>query len=263
MRRYLALALGVAVALSAAGIAVAAPNATSTVKVKFTPSKLPKKKFKSGSLFVETSTVYPNGGGTPTHPTKRPEPTKKVALDFDDDFKFNSGSVPQCKVSDAAFENFTGTITQATQMCGAKSVVGSGNATVCLAGATGNDCGGVNQPEQADVIAFNGQPKKNKPTIYLYAKGKGDIATIGQELTGTLSKSPLGGDFGRRLTVPVPPLGGGIGAITDFKTTVQNGRFVQARCHDGNHKLNLKGTFTYTDDTVDHVGASQKCTIKR
>ncbi len=263
MRKHLALATAVALTLTATAIAPAAPptNSESKLKARIIPSKLPKKRFRNASLFVDTSTVYPNDGGTPTHPTKRPEPTTHVVIDFDDDGTVRPGAVATCKVSDAAFENFTGTIFQATQMCGRKSVLGSGIATVCLAGATGNDCGGVNQPEQADVIAFNGQPKNRKPTVYLYAKGKGDIAAIGQELTGTIRRSPLGGDYGKRLDVPVPPLGGGIGALTDFRVTVSKGSYIRARCHDRNHRLNARARFTYNDGTSEVVRSKQRCRI--
>ncbi len=259
MRRYLALALGVAVALSVAGIALAAPNDTSTVKAKFTPSKLPKKKFKSGSLAVETTTVYPTGGGTPTAPTKKPEPTTHVKLDFDDDFKFNPGSIPQCKVTDQQLAT-AGNNDDAKAMCGAKSVVGSGSGVVCVAGNTGDPCGQVGT---AQVTAFNGKPKNNKPTIYLYSHASQNVGGAVVVLVGTLVKSPLGGDFGKRLDVPVPLIASGLAAITDFKTTVQNGRYVQARCHDGNHKLNVKATFQYNDNAVDHVATSQRCKVKR
>ncbi len=263
MRKHLALATAAALVLAATAIAPAAPptNSESKLKARISPSKLPKKRFRNASLFVETSTVNPNDPGTPRNPATRPEPTTHVVIDFDDDGTVRPGAVATCKVSDAAFQSFTGTIAQARRMCGRKSVLGTGDATVCLAGATGAACGGVNPPERADVIAFNGQPKAGKPTVYLYAKGTGDISMIGQEITGTIKRSPLGRDYGKRLDVPVPPLGGGIGALTDFRVTVSKGSYIRARCHDRNHRLNARARFTYNDGTSEVVRSKQRCRI--
>ena len=126
MRKYLALAVVAAFATGTAAMAFAAAptNDQSKVVAKFSPRKLPKKKFKSGKLFVDTSTVNPNDPGTPTNPASKPSPTRHVQLDFDDDGKFNPKAAAVCKVNDSQLA-LEGSNSAATSACGRKSLIGS------------------------------------------------------------------------------------------------------------------------------------------
>ena len=62
------------------------------------------------------------------------------------------------------------------------------------------------------------------------------------------------GDFGSTLKVTVPPVGGGSGSLTNFKTKVKYKNYITARCHDKNHKLDVKAKFTYGINGPGHDG---------
>src|SRR5438093_8471990 len=161
MRRYVILALGVATAGFAIVAVALADNNTSTLKGKVSPSKLPAATFKKVSLEVETTSVEA-GGGTPTAPTKLPDPTTHVTLDFDNSGKVTTAGLPQC--DPATLEGTT--TAQAEALCGPGSgnnaevsltragVSNPGTATVCLSdGLEGHPCATV---LHTVVTAYNG-----------------------------------------------------------------------------------------------------------
>jgi hypothetical protein len=244
------VAAALAVVVSAAGIA-SATDSTGTnyslLKMKVTPSKLSKKKFKPvKKLFVDTSTLNNNNGGTPTNPNISPAPTTKVVLTFDKNIKFTSKGLAQCNSATIVNDNTS----QARSAC-KKSMVGSGSATACVVGgATGVPCANT---FQQTVSAFNGKPKGGKPTIVLHSWSA--ALPLPVVLTGTLDQKK------NTLTVPLPPNVYSAATITDFKTTVgkkyKKGKkklsYVTARCPKG--KLSLKGVFSYKGDPADHVKA--------
>jgi hypothetical protein len=256
MRKHLIWILAVAVAGSAVAVAYADSTGTSSsaVKMKLTPSKLSKKKFKNAKLAVETSTLSNTNPGTPTHPGNVPVATKDVSLKFDKDIKFTSKGLSQCKTS---LENTT---TQtALSLCG-KSKVGGGAATACISGGvSGVPCTGL---ISFKVTAFNGKPKGGKPTILLHSRN--DANSLTTVLVGTLNPKT------NVLDVPIPSSVYNLATITDFKTTVSKSykskgkkrSYVSARC--SHKKLTMKGTFSYVSasEPTDHPTATSKCTGK-
>ena len=66
---------------------------------------------------------------------------------------------------------------------------------------------------------------------------------------------------GTTLDVAIPPLGGGVGAIASFETTVKKGKYVQFRCKKKSFKYT--STFTYTDTPSAYAEDSQKCKQKK
>ena len=72
-------------------------------------------------------------------------------------------------------------------------------------------------------------------------------------LKGTLS--------GAVLTVDIPPLGGGVGAIAEFDTLVKAGKYVQGRCKD--KKINYTGEFRFNDAPTAVAQDQQKCKQKK
>jgi hypothetical protein len=249
MRRHLIWMLALAVAVSAVGVAWATDSTGtdfSLLKMKVSPSKLSKKKYKGAKLFVETSTLTNANPGTPTNPGNTPVPTKNVKLTFDKDIKFTSKGLAQCKTS------LEGTTTQqAVQSCG-KAKVGGGAATACI--GTANPCSSL----PFVVTAFNGKPKGGKPTIVLHSRN--DALSLTIVLIGTLDPKK------NTLNVPIPASVYSLSTITDFKTTVQKSykskgkklNYVSARC--SHKKLTLNGKFTYTSDPTDKVSTKAKCT---
>jgi len=258
-RRYVALvALAAAAALATVGLAVAAPdgNHSSVTGSKFSPSTLPKTTFKAGSLFVHTHTDY---GHPPANQTDR------AFLYFDNDGKLNTTGVPTC-----AKANIQGQIDMAAAMaaCGSAKV-GSGKATAWAGPNTIHAC----------VLVFNGKKDAaGHPMNLVFTRAQssppftincanpatnhnGNSTVL---LEGIIKSNPssLGADFagGRMVDFnhitqasPFP--------LTDFQVTVKRGNFISARCHDADHRLNIKAKFIYTDGQSDSVGSSQTCTV--
>jgi hypothetical protein len=208
----------------------------STVDFKLKDSSVPKKDFKKESLTVHTSTETVPPGGFPT-------PTTNVNLDFDDDIKFTTKGVPKC-TEDISTMDTAGAIAA----CG-DSKVGSGTANARVPVTF------TNFP--AVVTAFNGPKQNGNPTILLHTR----VATpvpVTVVITGELQDSPLGGDFGKRLAVWVPPTGT---SLTDFRTKVKAGKYVSARCHDSDKTWNVRASFTYQDTTTETQNDTQGCTV--
>jgi hypothetical protein len=233
-------------ALAIVGIALAAGH--STVHAHFSPSNVPKSTFKAGTINVHTHTNYT--GATQTD---------RAQLNFDDDIKVNPGAAAKCAKSKLAGNK---TMKQAMAKC-AKALVGKGTAQAKA---------GPNKVH-ACVLAFNGKPKSGKATVLLFTRAQaappftikcsnpkrnthGNTTVL---LQGVFKKSRLGGDFGKNLDFkhitqasPLP--------LTDFNVTAHKGNYVSARCHDANHKWNLKTKFTYVHPSRSQtVSTSQTC----
>jgi hypothetical protein len=245
------LALATAVSLAVAGVAYAAIS--STVSLKFTPSNLPTTTFANGSLNVHTHTNYSDVGS---------QYTDQAQLNFDNDIKVNTSAKPKCNKA-----NISGTKTMAQAMtaCGS-SLIGTGTATAAAGANTVHAC----------VLAFNGSGTGGHVLLFTRANAAPPFTitcsnpssnTQGNTnvlLDGALSTNPssLGSDYagGKQLKFvgihaasPLP--------LTDFNVTVGKPSaptYASARCHDSDHKLNLKTKFTYSSGTQT-VSSSQTC----
>ena len=252
MRKYLVAvaALSAVVALGLTATAFGASPNTSAETAKFNPDN-PGGTVTKGGMFVETSTLLTGDPGTPTTPTVEPVPTTNVVLHFDKTIKFNLNAVPSC--GDA----LSGSTQDGMKACSA-SYVGGGYATIC--GATGGpgttcDLGVLN----AQIAAYKGVDSSQ-----LLIQGRSDHTPVGPfttVLTGTLSYSPLGGQFdgGKRIVVPVSLLFAGGAAITDLAVTVNNASIVKASC-SGDMDWDYKANFTYADSSTSSDASSQPCT---
>jgi hypothetical protein len=241
-------ALAVTAALALAGLALA--SGTSTVSFKFSPSNVPKSTFQKGKINLHTHTTYT--GATQTD---------KAKLNFDNDFKFNTGAAPKCDKSKLSGNK---TMKQAMAAC-KRALIGTGTATAKAGSNTVHAC----------VLVFNGKGTGGHILLFTRAQASPPFTidcsnpssnTNGNTtvlLDGALSANPtsLGGDFkgGKQLLFrnitqasPLP--------LTDFNVTVKKGSYVSARCHDTNHKWNLKTTFTYLNPAgTQSVNSSQTC----
>jgi len=244
------LTLATVGALAVAGIAYAT---SSTVSLKFTPSNVPTSTFANGGLNVHTHTNYTNVNANYTD---------KAQLNFDNDLKVNTGATPKCNKTSISG---TKTMAQAMAACGSK-LIGKGTATAAAGANTVHAC----------VLAFNGSGTGGHVLLFTRANAAPPFTiscsnpssnTQGNTnvlLDGVYSANPgsLGGDFstGKQLLFsgihaasPLP--------LTDFNVTVGKptvGNYVSARCHDGDHKWNLKTKFTY-DSGTQTVSSSQTC----
>ena len=212
---------------------------TQHLEFEFIPNEVPEDKKQGGALQVGVK-IDANG---------QPPAAEKVDLDFDDDFKFNAKKIKKC--DKAEIETLD---TDAAKDQCRKAKVGKGESVVsCIIDQQGNT---VELP--GSVVAFNGADgTKKKPELLLHAYTPTPTGAITTVLDGTLKGSPLGGDFGRRLSIPVEPLGGGLCAIKEFEAKVKkttrverNGktkkyRYVSASCSDSQKQWDVLGTFKY------------------
>jgi hypothetical protein len=236
-KRYLiAATLGLVITAVAATSAIGlTPTQTidGVLGGKETP-KFDKKKFKATSVKLTTATSdADNPSGMPPKATNA-----KIVLDKKD-IKFNTKAVPGCDPN--AIENTT---TQAALAACSKSKIGSGSAVAALPFGAG----GTRQDFNAVVTAFNRGDAKG---ILLHSRVDALGTTV--VLKGTLS--------GSTLNVVIPPLGGGVGAIATFTTTVKAKDYVQGRCKD--KKIDYTGTFTFSDAPSATAKDSQKCKQKK
>ena len=205
-----------------------------TIKAKVTPSKLDKKKFKNAKIYVDITTI-PDQELTPN--LDQPPSAVRTRVDFPDNLKFNTKAAPNCKVSDAQLNNTT--TKTAIQLCGKDSIVsksGRGRTSAEVQIDPDPNSPG-NQPGIVPVVvtAFNG----NKPnTLYLHARA--DAVNNTSILVGKLKKGPKG--YKTTLDVKIPPLLAG--AISDFKTTVKSGSYVQARCKKKSATYQARTTYS-------------------
>ncbi len=258
--RYVApLALAAVVAMAAA-IAVAAPNgnSSSVQGSGFKPLTLPKNTYKAGALIVHTHGNYAHPGSAPQGGY-----TDHAQLYFDNDGKLNPNGVPKCDKS-----KVTGNITmkQAMARCGTAKV-GNGTAQALLGPTVVRGC----------VLVFNGKPTASgQATDLIFTRfqvsapssincanpannGGGNTTVL---LVGTVKQNPasLGPDFkgGKMLDVPNIPR---TLPLSDFRVTTKRGKYISARCHDANKKLNIKGKFIYSDGQSDTVGSAKSCKV--
>jgi hypothetical protein len=249
------LALATAGALAVAGVALA--SASSTVTLNFAPGNLSATTFQSGKITVHTHTDYTNpGNSNPGGATLRAQ------LYFEDDFRVNPSATPLCTPTG-------GDLANAIAQCGG-SKIGAGTAQGSANGVfTINGC----------VLAFNGKKDAaGDNTVVLFTRMNvrnpstmtcGSPATNHQGnntviLKGILTNNTtvggadlIGGeqvDFNNITSAAAYPL-------TDFNVNIQKGNFIQARCQDMFHRLNLQTKFTYNDATTQTVNAFTACTV--
>lgn len=241
MRKLLFLALALAGALAVAGIAYAAVN-TQTITGKVSPKKLPKKTKVPVSLSVNVSSTNPgNPGGIPNN-------TKLAEVDFDKDIKIQQKGFPTCDPSQFGSQ----TTTQDVKNACPDAILGTGTATVQL-GAL-----------QVHAQAIGANVKGNKILLHAYTTETGGVPLI-----GSIVKSKGGSKYGQELSVPVPPLAGGAGVITQFGLNVKKIKYkfhgkslgyVSSSCKD--KKINFQARFTDDQGQVAKGTSKQSCKQK-
>jgi hypothetical protein len=237
MRKHLVWALGLAIAIAAAGVASAVQVERVTGIVS--PSKLPKTKRAPAALTF--------GTGPHTAVGEPLSPANRAQVFIDDEVAIFNRGLATCSVS-----QINGRSTSAAKAACARAQVGGGSGSA--------NVGGVTVP--VTITTFNGPNK----TLLLHS-----APAIGSPvvLVGKLKSAT--GDYGIKLDVSIPPLAGGVGVLITFKTKLRKiytfgGKrrsFISAKCGDGNRKLNYKATFTYGNGETATASDTQSCTVRR
>jgi hypothetical protein len=250
MRKHLIWVLGLVVALASVGIARAVPN-TQQINGQITPKKLPKKgKSAPVSIFVDVSATNPG------NPNGTPNVTTLAKVDLDKDMKAQQKGFPTCDSS-----QFTSATTsdQAKKLC-PDSLIGAGSAQALVPSGPGSPP----IPVTAIVTAFNGAHKTL--VLHTYNQLAGAITLIGQ--IGP-ADSDAGKFYGITVTVPVPPLAGGSGVITEFNVKIKKTyhfrhkklSIVSSTCKD--KKLHFQARFTDDKGQLATGTDVQKCKPKK
>jgi hypothetical protein len=244
----LLLALLIAGAIAAAGAAGSASVETGELRLvlnaSFQPRDLPVHNFApvefSGSLKVSR----PGGGEPPA--------LERIVLDFDRDGRLDVAGLPTCPPERIAAVG----VAEARRLCKG-AIVGTGE----LEALIGLPSGPV--PTSSPLTLFNGPRQAGHPTVVVHAR---TTVPAVQTYAFVVPIEKRRGEFRYRATVDIPPLAGGLGAIT--KMSVKIGRryraggvsrsYVAARCSD--HILRSHGSFTFAGGLViEGVGLEKYC----
>jgi len=241
MRKTLILAIAALSCLVIANVAQANQSLTASIK----PAKLDKKKKKPVTLVVDIRTEDKSSEAG----QNQPPDADRTVVDFPKNLSFDTKAVPNCEGSEADLQN-TDTET-ATEICGKKSIVTVGgpvqvdNSSRTVTSPTGafvtvasnpNIPGSQQTLVPVQVTGFNGTAKN-----ILYLHSRPTSLPVTNVLVGKLKKGK--GKFGNSLDVTIPQLLAG--GISDFKTTVKAGKYVQAVCKTT--KMPYAATTKYSD----------------
>lgn len=247
MRKFAFVALIAAFAVGMVSFATAA-NEYQTTKIDVDKTKLDKKKFKPVGLKTGVSTPVNDEAEGASIPAK----ATQTVLNFDKNLKFNTKTVPTCS---ANLENTS--TAQAKAACGNSQVSVDGPDTFAEVMISFGELGVGTY--DAVVTAFNG-PGKGQITLHANVP---DLAAT-TIITGTIGKSGEKG-FKTKITFPVPLIGGGSGAISEFYAYIKGSgkgkKYVTARCKGKKHKIVAKTD--YVDHSQSEATATDKCKAKK
>ncbi len=263
MRKYVILAMTALACMVMTSFAQAEQTITASIK----PSKLDKKKKKPATLIVDIRTS--DKGGTQDQPAD----ADQTIVDFPKNLSFDPKAVPNCAGTEAQLQNTT--TEAAIDICGSKSIVSvqpkspigpdsldptnlrvlKSDVTTGAVVTVDSDpltAGSAQTFVPVAVTAFNGTENNQ-----LYLHSKATTLPVTNVLVGLLKKGK--GKYGNRLDVTIPQLLAG--GLSDFKTTVKNGKYVQAVCKS--KKMPYAATTNYSDAPQTVAEFEGKCTQKK
>jgi hypothetical protein len=244
---FLAIVLACAVAASAASAVAVVETSELRLELNaaFQPRDLPVHSFAPVQFSGSIEISKPGGG--------EPSALRKVVLDFDRDGRLDVSGLPTCAPESIA----AASVEEARRIC-KSAIVGTGK----IEALVGLPSGPV--PTSSPLTLFNGpRDAEGHPTVIVHAR---TTVPATQTYAFTVPIEKRRGEFRYRATVNIPPLAGGLGAVT--KISVKIGRrytaggvkrsYVAARCSD--HILRSHGAFTFADGLViEGVGLEKYC----
>jgi hypothetical protein len=246
-------------ALAVATVALAA--ATSTATFSFSPRVVTKIAYKPGTIFFHTHTSYaPPGNSVPGGATKR------VQLNFDNDFKFDPSAAPNCIANLSGMDMAQA---MAPAACG-NAMIGSGTARALHTSTpphfSAHGCVLAFDRPNNHILLFVRIQDTNPSSISCANPSSNHQGTTTVLLPGVLVTSPLGGDYGKQLNVnniiqdPSHPNASPF-PLVDLAVSIQRGSYVNARCFDADRTWNMQTTFTYNDNTTQTLNSTESCLV--
>jgi hypothetical protein len=200
----------------------------------FTPHTLPRRRF-NPIEFRGHVDVAARGGG-------RPSPLRQALIDFDRDGRLSVAGLPTC-----APESIAAASTEEARRICRTAIVGSGHIGASIAQPGGPVEGLV------PLSIFNGPRLPTGPSVVFHAR----LPFPAVETYAILVPiETLVGDFRYRARIEMPPLAGGLGALTHIDVRIgrryraggKERSYVSARCSD--NILQTHGYFGFEDGTV-------------
>jgi hypothetical protein len=231
----------------AAGAAKAAlvefDNLALSADGSFEPRSLPRHEFKPISFKGHVDIRARDGG--------QPVVLQQAIVGFDRDGRLDVNGLPSCapeQIADAGTE-------EARQLCHG-AIVGSGKVEARIALSSG--------PVMASspLTLFNGPSQNGQPTVVAHARVTVP-ATQTFAILVPIERRP--GEFRYRATLDVPPIAGGLGALTHidvevgrrFRAGGQRRSYVAARCSD--NIIRTFGRFAFDDGAIVEGAVEKFC----
>lgn len=236
LRRVGLLALIVAAALAgtATGALVEVDNVILRADGGFQPQTLPRRSYAPIDFEGRLDIAAKTGG--------RPSPLKQALIDFDRDGRLSVAGLPTCAPESIG----AASVEEARRICSG-ALVGRGRVEALVSLPSETIKAG------SALTIFNGPRLGNLPTAVLHARFTVP-ATETFAILVPIEKRR--GDFRYRARLDLPPLAGGLGALTHvdvkigrrYRAGARNRSYVSARCSD--NILQTHGRFSFEDGTV-------------
>jgi hypothetical protein len=242
------LAVLVACAVSAAAASATAMVETRELRIElnaaFQPRSLPIHSYAPVQFEGSVEVSKPGGGVPPA--------LDQIVLDFDRDGRLDVAGLPTCTPESIEHAG----VEEARAICKG-AIVGSGQIEALVA------VGGGAVRTGSAMTLFNGPLLEGHPTVIIHART--ELPTQ-QTYAIVVPIEKRRGEFRYRVTINLPPIANGLGAIT--KITAKVGRrytaggikrsYVAARCSD--HILRSHGIFGFANGLViEGVGLEKYC----
>jgi len=244
--------IGVALALIAAGGALAKPEAVQVGNLVLThdgavsPTKLPRHSRAPIDAWISTAIATLDGSHVPA--------VREAVIDVDDDVRVDAKGLPVCKKNQLQSRDSR----DARRVCGG-AIVGKGGARA-----------EIEFPEQKPIIAsspltiFNGGVKGRTTTLFVHAF---ITVPVPAAVVTTVKITRIHrGPFGIEVAAKIPPISGGAGSLADAKFEVgrkftyrgRKASFISASCPSGRHLI--QGRVLFADRTVLNLARILPCT---
>lgn len=231
---------------SATGALVEVDNLVLRADGGFEPQSLPRHRFAPIEFQGHVDVASKDGS--------RPSPLRQALIDFDRDGRISVAGLPTCSpesIANASSE-------EARRICRG-ALVGTGHVEAMVALESGPVLA------RSPLSIFNGPPLNGLPTVVLHARTTVP-ATQTYAILVPIEKRP--GEFRYRARLEVPPLAGGLGALTHIDVKIgrryrAGGKarsYVSAHCSD--NILRTHGRFSFEDGTVIDGSVEKYCHSK-
>lgn len=239
------IAVGV-LAGAATGALVEVDNLVLRADGGFQPQTLPRHHY-APIDFEGHVDISAKGGG-------KPSPLRQALIDFDRDGRISVAGLPTCAPESIA----AASVEEARRICRG-AIVGRGHVEALVSLSSGT------VPTSSLLTVFNGPPLNGEPTAILHAQF---TVPATQTYAIVVPIERRRGNFRYRARLEIPPLAGGLGAITHIDVKIgrryrAGGKarsYVSARCSD--NILQTHGHFFFEDGTVIDGAVEKYCRSK-